>query len=160
MRRGTPHGPGSPPKRNPAFRALRSRRVGSPPARSGSPPGNRTEYPKRRTPRRRLVGILSGVVSAAAVVIVALTFGLNTPARAARNRLTQAIASMEGVHSIRIELRIRTSEQENFDFTDPNLEFVPHTLEAIYTPSSSGVSKSRDARPSTTESSPISGTTR
>lgn len=90
--------------------------------------------PKRRTPRRRLVGILSGVVSAAAVVIVALTFGLNTPARAARNRLTQAIASMEGVHSIRIELRIRTSEQENFDFTDPNLEFVPHTLEAIYTP--------------------------
>lgn len=93
-----------------------------------------SKVPERRRPRRRLAGILSGVVSAAAVVIVALTFGLNTPARAARNRLTQAIASMEGVRSIRIELRIRTSEQENFDYIDPHLEFVPHTLEAIYTP--------------------------
>lgn len=93
-----------------------------------------SKSPERRRPRRRLVGILSGVVSAAAVVIVALTFGLNTPARAARNRLTQAIASMEGVRSIRIELRIRTSEQENFDYIDPHREFVPHTLEAIYTP--------------------------
>ena len=85
-------------------------------------------------PRRRLVGLLSGVVSAAAVVIVVLTFGLNTPARAARNRLTQAIASMEGLRSIRIELRIRTSEQENFDYIDPHREFIPHTLEAIYSP--------------------------
>lgn len=93
-----------------------------------------SKTPERRRPRRRLVGLLSGVVSAAAVVIVALTFGLNTPARAARNRLTQAIASMEGVRSIRIELRIRTSEQENFDYIDPHREFVPHTLEAIYTP--------------------------
>ena len=90
--------------------------------------------PVRRAPRRRLVGLLSGIVSAAAVVIVALTFGLNTPARAARNRLTQAIASMEGLHSIRIELRIRTPEAENFDYIDPLEEFVPHTLEAIYTP--------------------------
>lgn len=90
--------------------------------------------PGRRTPRRRIIGILSGVVSTAAIVIVLLTLGLNTPARAARNHLTQAIASMEGIHSIRIELSIRTSEQENFDYTDPQLEFVPHTLEAIYTP--------------------------
>lgn len=90
--------------------------------------------PERRRPRRRLVGLLSGIVSAAAVIIVALTFGLNTPARAARNRLTQAIASMEGVRSIRIELRIRTSETENFDYTNPLEEFVPHTIEAIYKP--------------------------
>lgn len=93
-----------------------------------------SKTPERRRPRRRLVGLLSGIVSAAAVIIVALTFGLNTPARAARNRLTQAIASMEGLRSIRIELRIRTSEQENFDYIDPYREFVPHTLEAIYTP--------------------------
>lgn len=92
-----------------------------------------SKTPERR-PRRRLVGLLSGVVSAAAVVIVVLTFGLNTPARAARNRLTQAIASMEGLRSIRIKLRIRTSEQENFDYIDPHREFVPHTLEAIYSP--------------------------
>lgn len=93
-----------------------------------------SKTPERRRPRRRLVGILSGVVSAAAVVIVALTFGLNTPARAARNRLTQAIASMEGLRSIRIELRIRTSEAENFDYTNPLEEFVPHTIETIYKP--------------------------
>lgn len=92
-----------------------------------------SKTPERR-PRRRLVGLLSGVVSAAAVVIVVLMFGLNTPARAARNRLTQAIASMEGLRSIRIELRIRTSEQENFDYIDPHREFIPHTLEAIYSP--------------------------
>ncbi len=92
-----------------------------------------SKTPERR-PRRRLVSLLSGVVSAAAVVIVVLTFGLNTPARAARNRLTQAIASMEGLRSIRIELRIRTSEQENFDYIDPHREFIPHTLEAIYSP--------------------------
>ena len=92
-----------------------------------------SKTPERR-PRRRLVGLLSGVVSAAAAVIVVLTFGLNTPARAARNRLTQAIASMEGLRSIRIELRIRTSEQENFDYIDPHREFIPHTLEAIYSP--------------------------
>lgn len=92
-----------------------------------------SKTPERR-PRRRLVGLLSGVVSAAAVVIVVLTFGLNTSARAARNRLTQAIASMEGLRSIRIELRIRTSEQENFDYIDPHREFIPHTLEAIYSP--------------------------
>ena len=41
---------------------------------------------------------------------------------------------MEGLRSIRIELRIRTSEQENFDYIDPHREFVPHTLEAIYSP--------------------------
>lgn len=92
-----------------------------------------SKTPEHR-PRRRLVGLLSGVVSAAAAVIVVLTFGLNTPARAARNRLTQAIASMEGLRSIRIELRIRTSEQENFDYIDPHREFIPHTLEAIYSP--------------------------
>ena len=47
-----------------------------------------SKTPERR-PRRRLVGLLSGVVSAAAVVIVVLTFGLNTPARAARHPPTR-----------------------------------------------------------------------
>lgn len=93
-----------------------------------------SKTPERRTPRRRFIGILSGVVSAAAVVIVILSFGLNTPVRAARNRLTQAITSMEGLRSIRIDLRIRTSEAENFDYTNPLEEFVPHTIEAIYKP--------------------------
>ena len=46
----------------------------------------------------------------------------------------QAVTSMEGVRSIRIELRIRTTASEHFDYTNPLDEFVPHTLEAVYTP--------------------------
>ena len=41
---------------------------------------------------------------------------------------------MEGVRSIRIELRIRTTASEHFDYTNPLDEFVPLTLEAVYTP--------------------------
>lgn len=84
--------------------------------------------------RRRIIGILSGVLSAAALIAVVLTVGLNTPARAARSNFSRAIASMEKVRSIRIEMRIRTTADENFDYTNPLEEFVPHTLEAIYTP--------------------------
>lgn len=88
----------------------------------------------RRAARRRWIGILSGALSAAAVIALALTVGLNTPARAARNSFMQAVTSMEGVRSIRIELRIRTTASEHFDYTNPLDEFVPHTLEAVYTP--------------------------
>lgn len=84
--------------------------------------------------RHRVIGILSGVLSAAALIAVVLTVGLNTPARAARSNFSRAIASMEKVRSIRIEMRIRTTADENFDYTNPLEEFVPHTLEAIYTP--------------------------
>lgn len=97
-----------------------------------------TSTPQTSAPRsayrRRVFGILSGVLSAAALIAVALTVGLNTPARAARNNFSRAIASMEKVRSIRIEMRIRTTPDENFDYTNPLEEFVPHTLEAIYTP--------------------------
>lgn len=88
----------------------------------------------RSAHRRRIFGILSGVLSAAALIAVVLTVGLNTPARAARSNFSRAIASMEKVRSIRIEMRIRTTADENFDYTNPLEEFVPHTLEAIYTP--------------------------
>ena len=88
----------------------------------------------RSAHRRRIFGILSGVLSAAALIAVALTVGLNTPARAARSNFARAIASMEKVRSIRIELRIRTTADENFDYTNPQEKFVPHTIEAIYKP--------------------------
>ncbi len=87
-----------------------------------------------RRPVRRIVGILSGAMAAAVLVIAALTLGFNTPARAARNSFAQAIVAMNGVRSIRIELRIRTDADENFDYTNPLDEPVPHTIEAIYSP--------------------------
>lgn len=85
-------------------------------------------------PVRRIVGILSGAMAAAVLVIAALTFGFNTPARAARNNFAQAIVAMNGVRSIRIELHIRTDADENFDYINPLDEPVPHTIEAIYSP--------------------------
>lgn len=88
----------------------------------------------RRRPVRRIVGILSGAMAAAVLVIAALTLGFNTPARAARNSFAQAIVAMNGVRSIRIELHIRTDADENFDYTNPLDEPVPHTIEAIYSP--------------------------
>lgn len=90
--------------------------------------------PRHRRPARRIIRLLSGAMAAAVLVIAALTLGLNTPARAARNNFAQAVVAMEGVRSIRIELRIRTDEDEHFDYTNPLDEPVPHTLEAIYTP--------------------------
>ena len=87
-----------------------------------------------RRPVRRIVGILSGAMAAAVLVIAALTLGFNTPARAARNSFAQAIVAMNGVRSIRIELHIRTDADENFDYTNPLDEPVPHTIEAIYSP--------------------------
>lgn len=90
--------------------------------------------PRHRHPARRIIRLLSGAMAAAVLVIAALTLGLNTPARAARNNFAQAVVAMEGVRSIRIELRIRTDEDEHFDYTNPLDEPVPHTLEAIYTP--------------------------
>lgn len=90
--------------------------------------------PRRRRPVRRIVGILSGAMAAAVLVIAALTLGFNTPARAARNSFAQAIVAMNGVRSIRIELHIRTDADENFDYTNPLDEPVPHTIEAIYSP--------------------------
>ena len=90
--------------------------------------------PRHRRPARRIIRLLSGAMAAAVLVIAALTLGLNTPARAARNNFAQAVVAMEGVRSIRIELRIRTDEDEHFDYTNPLDEPVPHTLETIYTP--------------------------
>lgn len=117
-----------------ASQTAASQTAGSEPAgrieSQNTPSDNRTSH----TRRRRWIGILSGALSAAAVIAVALTIGLNTPVRAARNSFSQAISSMEEVQSIRIELRIRTSEAENFDYTNPQDEFVPHTIEAIYKP--------------------------
>lgn len=93
-----------------------------------------TGRPPRRRPVRRIIGILSGAMAAAALVIAALTLGFNTPARAARSNFAQAIVAMNGVRSIRIELHIRTDVDENFDYTNPLDEPVPHTIEAIYSP--------------------------
>lgn len=84
--------------------------------------------------RRQWLGLAAGTLSAAAVLAGALLAGLNTPARAARSCFRQATVSMGTAHALRMELRIRTSPDENFAYTDPLLDFVPVTITAVYTP--------------------------
>lgn len=84
--------------------------------------------------RRRLVRCAAGVFSAAALLAIALTTGLNTPVRAARNCFRQAIVSMDGLQSLDMELKIRTRAEDNFGYIDPDLDFVDHTLRVVFTP--------------------------
>lgn len=91
--------------------------------------------PTRRPRRRMLFRLTAGALSAAAVVAVALVVGLNTPARAARNCFRQAVASMSSAQTLQMELRIRTYPVENFAYTNPEANFVPHSIQVVYAPS-------------------------
>ncbi len=94
-----------------------------------------TTATKASKPRRTLfVRLTTGFVSAAAVIAVVLTVGLNTPVRAARSHFTTAIAALERVETMLMEFRVRTLPDENFAFTDPHLDFVEHRLQVVYTP--------------------------
>lgn len=99
-------------------------------------PNSETTAPaaSRHSRRGLLFRLAAGALSAAALLAVAITIGLNTPARAARNCFRQAVASMSGVRSLGMELRMRTAPQENFAYTNPALDFVPVSIEVIYTP--------------------------
>lgn len=83
---------------------------------------------------RRFIRITAGALTAAALLAVVLTTGFNTPARAARNCFYEAVVSMSDLRSLRIEMLIRTLPQDNFSYTNPDLDFVPHTLQVVYAP--------------------------
>lgn len=104
-------------------------------ARAASAQNDANAAPAPRRPRRgRMFRLAAGALSAAAVVAVALVVGLNTPVRAARNCFRQAVASMSDARSLRMDVRIRTDPQENFAYTNPSLDFVPVSIETVYTP--------------------------
>ncbi len=84
--------------------------------------------------RRRLLRWMAGGLSAAAVLAVALTVGLHTPLRAARQSLRQAVVSMNDVQQVAVHFRVRTDPRENFAYTDARLDLLPHTLQIIYRP--------------------------
>lgn len=84
--------------------------------------------------RRRLLRWMAGGLSAAAVIAVALTVGLHTPLRAARQSLRQALVSMNDVQQVAVHFRVRTDPRENFAYTDARLDLLPHTLQVVYRP--------------------------
>lgn len=88
--------------------------------------------PFRLSPRRRILRWVGSVAAAAAVVAVAVTFSLRTPAYAARKYFGNAVAAMSDLRTFRMELRVRTRPFENFSYTDPTLDFVPHTVTVEY----------------------------
>lgn len=87
--------------------------------------------PSRPSPRRRILR-WAGSIAAAAVVVVAVTLSLRTPAYAARKYFGNAVAAMSDLRTFRMELRVRTQPHENFSYTSPMLDFVPHTVTVEY----------------------------
>ncbi len=88
--------------------------------------------PSRPSRLRRIFRWAGSVAATAAVVAVAVTFSLRTPAYAARKYFGSAVAAMSDLRTFRMELRVRTRPHENFSFTDPRLDFVPHTVTVEY----------------------------
>lgn len=83
-------------------------------------------------PRRRPLYWLGTIVSAAAVVAIAITLTLNTPAYAARKYFSQALASAEDVKTLVMQLSVRTQKDEPMDYIHPSHDFIPATIKVIY----------------------------
>lgn len=96
--------------------------------------GTLSRAERNRRSRRRTLRIVTATLSAAAIVALILLPGFRTPVQAARGCFRNAAAALDKARTLRMELRIRTQPQENFSFTDPEGEFVPHVVQAVYAP--------------------------
>lgn len=87
------------------------------------------------TPQRRVRRIsywLGAVCSAAAVIAIAITLTLNTPAYAARKYFSNALISLQEAKTMVMKLSVRTQADEPIDYINPALDFVPATVKVIY----------------------------
>lgn len=82
--------------------------------------------------RRRIVRWAGTAAALAAAIVVAVTLSLRTPAYAARKYFGNAAAAMSDLRTLRMELRVRTVPHDSFAYTDPRLDFVPHTIAVEY----------------------------
>lgn len=87
-----------------------------------------TEQPRRRTP----LYWLGSIASAAAVVAIAITLTLNTPAYAARKYFSQALTVAEDIKTMVMQLSVRTEKKEPIDYIHPSHDFIPATIKVIY----------------------------
>lgn len=84
-------------------------------------------------PWRRWLGRAAGALSAAAAVaLIVIVTTFDFPAHASKRYFGNAVASMSELRTLKMELRIRTLPQENFSYTDPSLDFVPHSVTVEY----------------------------
>lgn len=88
----------------------------------------RTEQPRRRAP----LYWLGTIASAAAVIAIAVTLTLNTPAYAARKYFSQALTMAEGIKTMVMQLSVRTEKDEPIDYLHPSHDFIPATIMVIY----------------------------
>lgn len=88
----------------------------------------RTEQPRRRTP----LYWLRTIASAAAVVAIAITLTLNTPAYAARKYFSEALTVAEDIKTMVMQLSVRTEKDEPIDYIHPSHNFIPATIKVIY----------------------------
>ena len=84
-------------------------------------------------PRRsRLTYWIGTAVSMAAVVAIAITFSLNSPAYAARKYFSGAIMASSDIKTLVMKLSVRTKADEPIDYLNPSLDFIPATVKVIY----------------------------
>ena len=88
---------------------------------------------KQQKPRKsRLTYWLGAATSMAAVVAVAITMMLNTPAFAARRYFSNAIIAANEIKSMVMTLSVRTIANEPMDYLNPECDFVATTVKVIY----------------------------
>ena len=82
--------------------------------------------------RSRISYWLGAAASMAAVVAIAITFTLNSPAYAARKYFSQALIVMQEAKTMVLKGSIRTKPDEPIDYIDPRADFIPATIKVIY----------------------------
>lgn len=87
---------------------------------------------KAQPRRSRLSYWIGATISMAAVVAIAITFTLNTPAHAARKYFSQALIVMQEAKTMVLKGSIRTKADEPIDYINPNADFIPATIKVIY----------------------------
>ena len=89
-----------------------------------------TAQPKAST--RRLSYWLGAAASAVAVVAIAITHSLNSPAYAARKYFSTALVVMQDAKTMILKGSLRTDANESIDYINPQADFVPTTVKVIY----------------------------
>lgn len=83
-------------------------------------------------PKRRITYWLGAIGSMAAVVAVAITMMVNTPAYAARKYFSNALLAVQDAKTMIMKLSVRTEADEPIDYINPEDDFIPATVKVIY----------------------------